>query len=110
MGEDVLGWVHVQSASYPIRPNSKTRIGRSIDSDIRLFFDTSVSREHCVIEASDDRVEIKDLNSRNGVKINGELISGSAQLQAGDVISLGESDMKFLVEPGDLEGSTELLE
>jgi len=60
------------------------------------FQDLSVSRQHArlVVEESGD-ISIEDLSSRNGVLVNGELISGRAPVLSQDLISLGTTT--FLV-------------
>ena len=53
--------------------------------------DHSVSRIHAQIEAAEDGMRIRDLNSRNGTCINGKkLLPNEAEpLQEGDTVSFG---------------------
>jgi hypothetical protein len=71
-------------------------LGRSPDCQITLD-DPLVSRQHAriVIKGSDARVV--DLGSRNGVRVNGNLIRGEAPLKHNDRVRLGTQDLVFLV-------------
>jgi FHA domain len=51
----------------------ETSVGRGEDCTITLE-DTSVSRRHALIHVRDGQVTIEDLGSRNGTKVNGNLI------------------------------------
>lgn len=62
-------------------------IGRHPECDVRL--DTpKVSRRHCCVALAYDRVLIRDLGSRNGLRVNGRLVD-EAQLQVGDEVAIG---------------------
>jgi hypothetical protein len=83
-------------------------IGRRQGSDI-VIHDTNVSRRHARIMQSGDRLLIEDTESSNGTLVNDERIAGAQELQAGDVIRIG--DAVFVVEMvdeplGGFEGST----
>ncbi|HRJ49609.1 MAG: Flp pilus assembly complex ATPase component TadA [Phycisphaeraceae bacterium] len=71
-------------------------IGRGLENTICLR-DDRASRAHCVIEP-DGRggYVVRDLNSRNGTKVNDRKIS-VAPLRPGDVLRIGSHE--FLVEP-----------
>ena len=70
------------------------------------FQDMSVSKEHARIAIDEEeRVFIEDLGSRNGVFVNGELISDKRQLQSQDLLALGTT--AFLVI--DREGAQETI-
>jgi pSer/pThr/pTyr-binding forkhead associated (FHA) protein len=62
-------------------------IGRHIDCDVRIE-STKVSRRHCCVATAYDRVLIRDLGSRNGVRVNGRLLEES-RLQPGDELAIG---------------------
>lgn len=65
------GYGHNQSFELM---GSSIYIGRSEENDIQLA-DVSVSRRHLEIIEKDNRLFVKDLNSRNGTYINGRRIS-----------------------------------
>jgi pSer/pThr/pTyr-binding forkhead associated (FHA) protein len=70
-------------------------IGRHMDCDVRL--DTpKISRRHCCVAMAYDRLLIRDLGSRNGIRLNGRVIE-EAQLQSGDEVAIGP--IIFRLEP-----------
>jgi hypothetical protein len=71
-------------------------LGRSPDCQVTIE-DPLVSRRHATISLTGSHATIVDLGSRNGVRLNGELISGRAVLQNNDRIRLGTQDLVFLV-------------
>lgn len=72
-------------------------IGRTSDNDIALPL-KSVSRKHCQIERSGSEYKIIDLGSRNGIKINGEMVMNGI-LKNGDKIDIGAVTMYFGEKP-----------
>lgn len=55
-----------------------------------LFQDLSVSRQHARISVNDqEQVTIEDLNSRNGVMVNGQLVDGFQTLSSQDLVAIG---------------------
>jgi pSer/pThr/pTyr-binding forkhead associated (FHA) protein len=62
-------------------------IGRHPDCDVRID-SPKVSRRHCCIATAYDRVLIRDLGSRNGVRVNGRLQEES-RLHSGDELAIG---------------------
>jgi pSer/pThr/pTyr-binding forkhead associated (FHA) protein len=69
-------------------------IGRSQDCHL-CAGSSAVSRQHCAIIRTDNRVSVKDLGSRNGTLVNGNKITGETELASGDEVSVGP--LKFLV-------------
>ena len=63
-------------------------VGRDPEAAIRVN-STEVSRLHCEIHLRDDRVIVKDLGSRNGTFINGEVIFSESELRPGDTLHVG---------------------
>jgi ABC-type multidrug transport system ATPase subunit/pSer/pThr/pTyr-binding forkhead associated (FHA) protein len=63
-------------------------IGRSSDCDIELQ-DMLVSRKHARIYLVNDTIWIEDLQSANGIYINGNKVKGKAQLKASDKLVIG---------------------
>jgi DNA-binding NtrC family response regulator len=64
-------------------------IGRDDQNDLAIR-DAALSRRHCVVTASQDAVTITDLQSRNGVFVNGSPVTERA-LADGDQIRIGDS-------------------
>jgi pSer/pThr/pTyr-binding forkhead associated (FHA) protein len=62
-------------------------IGRHMDADVRLPL-PDVSRRHCRFVFADKSWQVFDLNSLNGVYVNGERVE-QAMLRQDDVIRIG---------------------
>lgn len=75
--------------------------GRSQEADISIP-ETKISRLHAEIRQWDKDFVIKDLNSRNGILINGIRVE-VAVLKPGDVIHVGSHE--FSVEQEPLKGA-----
>jgi pSer/pThr/pTyr-binding forkhead associated (FHA) protein len=65
------------------------RIGRDPANDLVLTSEI-VSARHALIEQSGTIALLRDLQSSNGVFLNGARIAGSSRLSVGDVIMLGQ--------------------
>lgn len=81
--------VPMTSGTFPTIPLQRPilLIGRHPECDIRLNL-TKISRRHCCVALAYDRVMIRDLGSRNGLRVNGRLID-EAQLHPGDEVAIG---------------------
>lgn len=73
-------------------------VGRGPENTIDLV-DLRVSRKHIELRRGEDGVSVKDLGSTNGTRVNGERLSGERRLAPGDVIDLGDTELR--VEVGD---------
>jgi predicted component of type VI protein secretion system len=62
-------------------------LGRHSDADVRLPL-PDVSRRHCRFTFSSSRWQVHDLNSLNGVFVNGERVQ-QATLRGGDALRIG---------------------
>ena len=62
-------------------------VGRSVASDLAVA-DPFLSRQHARITRTGDRVEVEDLGSSNGTRLNGELTDGATALRPGDRLQL----------------------
>jgi len=71
----------------------KITLGRRLDCDICLD-DSLVADEHAVIMKTDDGFFIEDLNSRNGLALNGKEVH-QRKLRNGDMIDIGSFRLKF---------------
>ena len=68
-----------------------TYVGRSDDCEVTLE-DPLVSRRHARMLLHAGTVTLEDLDSRNGVRVNGKLIKGSRELVDGDRVRIGTQD------------------
>ena len=64
-------------------------IGRRVDCDLQIQ-DASVSSRHCELRYDGNNWIITDLNSRNGIRVNGEVVQ-KRKLDAGDIVIVGPS-------------------
>jgi hypothetical protein len=78
--------------SYVLRPG-RTRIGALDDNDIVLSSST-VSRYHAEIVARGREVQISDLRSRNGTRVNGQVVQHSP-LRTGDRIAIADVELVY---------------
>jgi pSer/pThr/pTyr-binding forkhead associated (FHA) protein len=62
-------------------------VGRHPDCDARLN-SLRVSRHHCCMTRGNDEVVVRDLGSRNGIRINGRRVE-TGSLRPGDELSIG---------------------
>ena len=73
----------------------RTRIGRGIDNE--LVLDTKhISRYHAVLLAGPVHTSIEDLNSTNGVFVNGKRVSRQV-LKDGDRVTVGRTQFRYTV-------------
>jgi len=83
----------------------KTTIGRTPDNDLQI--DASfVSRHHAVLLVTGAQTVIEDLNSTNGVHVNGQKITREV-LNDGDVVKIGKARFRFAVRVGTARASVE---
>ncbi len=84
---------HLVGGPRPVELAGTTVLGRGSDVDVQLP-DTGVSRRHAELRVLDGRVELHDLGSTNGTRVNGQRIS-AVTLTDGDLISVGASELVF---------------
>jgi chromosome segregation ATPase len=75
----------------------KTSIGRTPDNDVQV--DTKyISRHHAVILAGPVHTILEDLNSTNGVHVNGKRVNRQT-LKDGDALVIGKTAFRFALVP-----------
>jgi hypothetical protein len=77
-----------------IVPPGGGTIGRSRDCDVVLE-DAGASRRHAEIRPHADGWELQDLDSTNGVRVNGRAIRGAQPLRPGDRVEIGSTEIVF---------------
>lgn len=80
--------------SYPVL--RETTIGRT-DANTVVLKEAKVSRQHAKITAKGKQWILTDLQSSNGVFVNGEQITAPVTLKDGDQIQIGDSTLEFMV-------------
>ena len=91
-----IGHADGSSERFPLT-KPVTLIGRShrLNNDLVIEKDGMISKRHAQIALGTDGFTIKDLNSTNGVWVNGRKIEESL-LKSGDVIRLGATELEFV--------------
>jgi predicted component of type VI protein secretion system len=70
-------------------------IGRGSDNDLPLDADEFASTRHARVEPRRDGVWLEDIGSTNGTFLNGVQLKRPRRLTPGDVIRVGETDLRF---------------
>jgi len=69
-------------------------VGRAADNPVSIP-DTSVSRKHALVRKTGEGWAVSDLGSGNGTLLNGEAVADETTLSNGDVIRLGDTELRF---------------
>lgn len=84
-------------AEFGLQKSSAYIVGKDANLCDVVFQDLSVSRQHARILVDENEVVfIEDLGSRNGVLINGELITEKRKLSSQDLVSLGTTSFLMI--------------
>ena len=75
----------------------RTRIGRATGCELQID-SGSVSRHHALIMVGPRESVIEDLNSTNGVLVNGRKVSRQV-LCDGDAVTIGETQFRYMARP-----------
>jgi pSer/pThr/pTyr-binding forkhead associated (FHA) protein len=99
-GEEPAKMVVIQGATPGLQillDRPKTVIGRLRSNDLVLD-STTVSRHHGHVTKDGQRYAVEDLNSRNGITINGERLKPNEPrtLSHADTLRLGDQQLVFL--------------
>lgn len=78
-----------------------TTFGRSSKSDVQVV-DDKISSRHCRLFLKEDRLEVTDLDSKNGTYLNGILVEQS-EVFIGDEIKLGDTIISLYDQEFDAE-------
>ena len=86
----VRTFVQFGSKTVELTPGETIVVGRSARCDVVLDDDLA-SREHCKISFEGGAVFVEDMNSRNGVLVNGLPLEERQRLHHGDQVTAGRS-------------------
>jgi hypothetical protein len=75
--------------------SSQLTIGRGRQNDIALSADEYASARHARLEPRQDGVWVQDLGSTNGTFLNGTRLERPRRLTHGDVVRVGETDLRY---------------
>lgn len=84
---------------YPLS-QGEISIGRKDGNTIRLM-ERNVSRRHARLMRANGSIFIEDLDSYNGIRINGERINGRYEVKEGDLVEIG--DYHLALQAADIE-------
>jgi Protein of unknown function (DUF3662)/FHA domain len=90
--ERELAYLDVDGERHDLRKR-RTVIGRSKDCDVQLA-DPNVSRRHAELRQEGTAYWIVDLDSTNGIEVNGRRAK-RARLDSGDTVTIGATDLVF---------------
>lgn len=76
-------------------------VGRQAECDIQLE-SSKVSRRHCFLAKADGMLFIRDLESTNGLRVNGKRVESST-LRDGDEVIIGNVRFKVQVGPAGVD-------
>jgi transcriptional regulator with GAF, ATPase, and Fis domain len=108
-GARTLSNPRLVAVSGPLRdsvfalPDSDLSLGRDASNGLPIS-DPSVSRRHCLIRREASGFKVRDLDSRNGTLVNGEIVKDH-WLHHLDEIAVGDSVFRFLIEDDADKGS-----
>ena len=78
-------------ATLRVMPGTMKTIGRAPTTDFTLDC-TLVSRLHCRLISTNDRLEVEDLDSTNGTFVNGQQVKRKV-LTSGDTLRIGQIEL-----------------
>src|SRR3954471_1959568 len=80
---------------YPLVAGQHCTLGRAPTNRIVLK-DDRCSREHAEVYYADGRWRLRDLESLNGTRLNGQPLDSEWELCPGDVVHVGRADLLFV--------------
>ena len=75
----------------------RTTVGRIPANDVCIDTD-AISRHHAVIFLTDTGTVVEDLNSTNGVFVNGVRVTRE-DLREGDLLTIGKTCFRYVLKP-----------
>jgi hypothetical protein len=75
--------------------SAQLTVGRGGQNDISIATDEYASARHARFEPRQDGVWVQDLGSTNGTYLNGARLEHPRRLTQGDVVRVGETDLRF---------------
>jgi hypothetical protein len=75
--------------------SSPLTVGRGANNDVAISGDEYASTRHARFEPRRDGIWIEDIGSTNGTFVNGIRLTRERRLTPGDVVRIGETDLRF---------------
>lgn len=107
-GKLILNNPDGQEQTFDLAKN-RVSLGRAELNDIPLA-DAKVSRNHARLDCGPAGCTLVDLNSANGSRLNGQPITQAAPLKPGDLITLGNTSLRFVAAAPTIEADVTILE
>ena len=74
-------------------------VGRGVGNDIIFKSDSYTSRNHALFTIRDNKLYLKDLNSKNGTYINsGQRLTEETELKENCTIKFGDAELEVYIE------------
>lgn len=70
-------------------------VGRHPECDLILETSPKISRKHCFLALAEDRCYVRDLESMNGVWVNGRRVTDTVLLEIGDDLMIGDVEFEI---------------
>jgi FHA domain len=80
--------------------SSPLTMGRGSQNDVQLDRDEFASSTHARIEPRRDGVWVEDIGSTNGTYLNGIRLTRPKRLTPGDILRVGETELRYELEAG----------
>ena len=78
--------------------SSPMTFGRSSQNDVQLKRDEYASSTHARLEPRRDGVWLEDIGSTNGTYLNGIRLTRPKRLSSGDIVRIGETELRYETE------------
>lgn len=75
--------------------SSPLTVGRGANNDVSIMSDEYASARHARFEPRRDGIYVEDIGSTNGTFVNGIRLTRERRLTPGDVVRIGETDLRF---------------
>jgi len=85
----LLVWLGDVVEEWKLPAEGDVLIGRGAEAFVRIEA-VAISRQHARLTIAPGSIRLRDLNSQNGTRVNGERLVSDRPLVYGDIISLGE--------------------
>jgi hypothetical protein len=92
----VLASPALEQGAERVLDSAAITIGRGPHNDLALEADEFASIRHARFEPRHDGVWIEDIGSTNGTFVNGARLSKPRRLKSGDVVRIGQTDLRYV--------------
>jgi len=93
----------------PAEEEEAVWLGRGAFCKVRIS-DHQLSRRHCQFTFEDGHLYVEDLASKNGTRVNDELINEKVELEDGDTITVGSNQLRVIFPTAGGRGRGQLAE